>query len=92
MLLIFDPLRILTLPLVQHKRIVQQLSKQNIDWVERVPDSLFKQWDFWKEDMQLIFDINIPQWLGFEKQLNGRIDLNIFCDASSEAYGVLNIK
>ena len=37
--------------------------------------------------MQFISDINIPQWFGFEKQLGDRIELNIFCDASSEAYG-----
>ena len=37
--------------------------------------------------MQFISDINIPRWFGFEKQLGDRIELNIFCDASSEAYG-----
>ena len=39
--------------------------------------------------MQFISDINIPRWLGFEKQLSDRIELNIFCDASSEAYGAV---
>ena len=35
--------------------------------------------------MQFISDINIPRWFGFEKQLGDRTELNIFCDASSEA-------
>ena len=39
--------------------------------------------------MQFISDINTPQWFGFEKQLGDRIELDIFCDASSEAYGVV---
>ena len=39
--------------------------------------------------MQFISDINIPRWFGFEKQLGDRIELNIFCDASSEAYGAV---
>ena len=50
---------------------------------------LFKLWEFWKEDMQFISDINIPRWFGFEKQLHDRIELNVFCDASSEANGVV---
>ena len=33
-----------------------------------------------------MYDINIPRWFGFEKELDDRIDLNIFCDASSESY------
>ena len=39
--------------------------------------------------MQFISDINIPQRFGFEKRLGNRIELNIFCDASSEAYGAV---
>ena len=84
-----DLLGILTPCLLQPKRIVQQLWKQNIDWDEPIPNSLLKQWEFWKEDMQFISDINIPRWFGFEKQLGDRIELNIFCDASSEAYGAV---
>ena len=86
---ILDPLGILTLCLHQLKHIVQQLRKQNTGWDETIPNSLLKQWEFWKEDMQFISDINTPQWFGFEKQLGDRIELDIFCDASSEAYGVV---
>ena len=39
--------------------------------------------------MQFISDKNIPRWFGFEKQLGERIEINIFCDASSEAYGAV---
>ena len=45
--------------------------------------------EFWKEDMQFISDINIPQWFGFEKQLGDRIERNIFREASSEACGAV---
>ena len=55
----FNLLDILTPCLLQHKRIVQQLWKQNIDWDEPVPNSLLKQWEFWKEYMQFLSDINI---------------------------------
>ena len=79
---IFDPLDILTPCLLQPKRIVQQLWKQNIEWDEPIPNSLLKQWAFWKEDMQLYM-------IRFEKQLGDKIELNIFCDASSEAYGTV---
>ena len=65
------------------------MQKQNIDRDEPIPNSLLKQWEFWKEDMQIIFDIDIPRWFGFEKQLDDRIELNIFCDTSSEAYGTV---
>ena len=40
--------------------------------------------------MQFISDINILRWFGFEKQLSDRTEVNIFCDASSEAYGVVS--
>ena len=39
--------------------------------------------------MQFISDINIARCFGFEKQLSDRIELNIFCDSSSEAYGAV---
>ena len=48
---IFDLLGILTPCLLQPKRIVQQLWKQNVDQDEPIPNSLLKQWEFWKEDM-----------------------------------------
>ena len=86
---IFDPLGILTPCLLRPKRIVQQLRKQNIDWDEPIPNSSSKQWEFWKESMQFISDINIPRWFGFEKQLGDRIELDIFCEASSEGYGAV---
>ena len=86
---IFETLGILTPCLLQPKRIIQQLQKQNIDRDEPIPNSLLKQWEFWKEDMQIIFDIDIPRWFGFEKQLDDRIELNIFCDTCSEAYGTV---
>ena len=62
--------------------VVQQLWKQGIYWDKPIPNSLLKQ-----EDMQFIFDLNIPHWFGFEKQLGDRIEDSIFCDTSSEAYG-----
>ena len=68
---------------------MQQLLKQNIDWDEPIPNSLLKQREFWKEDLQFLFDINIPRWFGIEKQLDKRIELNIFCDAPSETYGAV---
>ena len=39
--------------------------------------------------MQFISNTNIPRWFGFEKHLDDRIVFNIFCDASSEAYGAV---
>ena len=79
---IFDLLGILTLCVFQPKCVVQQLCKQGIYWDKPIPNRLLKQ-----EDMQFIFDLNIPHWFGFEKQLGDRIEDNIFCDTSSEAYG-----
>ena len=39
--------------------------------------------------MQFISDISIPRRFGFEKQLGHRIELSMFCNASSEAYGAV---
>ena len=39
--------------------------------------------------MQFISHINIPRWYGIEKQIDNRIELNIFCDDSSETYGAV---
>ena len=44
---------------------------------------------FLEGSMQFISDINIARCSGFEKQLGDRIELNIFCDSSSEAYGAV---
>ena len=84
---IFDPLGILKLFLLQPKHIVLHLRKQNINWNNPIPNSLWKQWELFKEDIQFISDTNIPRWHRFTKQLVNRTDLNVFFDASSGAYG-----
>ena len=83
---IFDLLGIVSPCLLQPKRIVQQLWKQNIHWDEKISNNLLKQWGFCKKDIQFISDINIPRWFRFEKQLDDRTELKIFFDTSSEAY------
>ena len=75
MSLTFDSLGMPTSCHLQSKRIVQQLLKQNIDWDEPIPNSLLKQREFWKEDLQFIFDVNIPRWFGIKNNLTKELSL-----------------
>ena len=84
---VFDPLGILAPALLQGKLIVQQLWQLGIDWDSEVPSKEKKDWIEWKENIPNLSRIKLDRWLGFDR--NCSVQLHIFSDASSLAYGAV---
>ena len=85
---IFDPLGYLTPSILQAKLIIQNLWQQNIDWDENIPSVINRKWEQWKNELPNITSISFPRWFGFHTG-NITLELHIFCDASSIAYGAV---
>ena len=86
---IFDPLGVLTPSILEAKLIIQSLWRMHIDWDENLPPDIFNRFENWKRELNFIEQINIPRWLGYTGETNINTQLNIYCDASNAAYGVV---
>ena len=85
---IFDPLGILSPSLIEPKQIIQDLWKQNIDWDEQIPADILQRWQKWKSTLKKLESVKISRW--YYTSPNDTIELHIFSDASSIAYGAVS--
>ena len=86
---IYDPLGILTPVLLKPKKIIQDLWEKKIDWDETIPHQLLAQWNAWKQDLENITKILLNRWFGFHKENDNDVELYVFCDGSTIAYGAV---
>ena len=87
--IIYDPLGIVTPALLKPKKIIQDLWKKKIDWNETIPHELLAQWNAWKQDLENITKISLNRWLSFHREDDNNVELHVFCDASTIAYGAV---
>ena len=85
---IFDPLGILSPSLIEPKQIIQDLWKQNVDWDEQIPADILQRWQKWKGTLKKLESVKISRW--YHTSPNDTIELHIFSDASSIAYGAVS--
>lgn len=62
------------------------MCKLQIDWDEKVPDDILKQWNKYKELLPQIEKISIPRWTNLNSENKNSLSLLAFCDASEKAY------
>ena len=84
---VFDPLGWLAPTTIQAKILFQDLWKIQLDWDERLPDSILQNWERYQHNLIHIKNINIPRCLFtsavVSQQLHG------FSDASEKAYAAV---
>ena len=85
---IFDPLGILSPSILEAKLIIQSLWAENVGWGDQIPDCLEKSWSNWYQKLNEVTNVALPRWIGYDGK-SKYIELLIFSDASSVAYGVV---
>ena len=85
---IINPLGILTSSILKVKLIIRSLWVENLGRDDQIPDCLEKRRSNWYQKLNEITNVALPRWIGYGDK-NKYIELLIFCDASSVAYGVV---
>ncbi|KAK3726566.1 hypothetical protein QZH41_001952, partial [Actinostola sp. cb2023] len=85
---IYDPLGFIAPVVLTGKRILQELTRDKIDWDEPVPETLKIHWEKWKSSLPLLENLHIdrcykPHNFGTLKS----VELHHFSDASDKGYG-----
>ena len=85
---IFDPVGFLAPVLLEGKRILQDLCRENASWYDPVPDHLNIRWRNWRQDLSNLDNFEVqrcskPDTFGVTE----KIELHHFSDASATGYG-----
>lgn len=87
---IFDPLGWLSPLTIRAKLLFQRLWLVTMEWDDVVPDDILREWIKLQDDLQKIYQFDIPRWIG---NFQASIEIHGFCDASEKAYAaVLYVK
>ena len=79
---IFDPLGFHSPLTAKGKMLMQKLWKEKCDWNEEIPESIEKEVSQWMESAR--HGLKVPRYVGSKIQ-----EVNIFCDASEDAYAAV---
>ncbi|XP_043213502.1 uncharacterized protein LOC122377501 isoform X2 [Amphibalanus amphitrite] len=90
----YDPLGLVAPCVVRARMVVQKLHRLGGSWDEEVPESLRREWEEWLRDLSHLSLLKIPRCLsplGLDAALaaGDKIQLHLFADASTSAYGVV---
>lgn len=84
MMMIYDPLGLISPLLVYVKILLQDIWRSKIDWDQVVDNNQFEKWMKWTNVLVKIQDIKIPRCHFGEKFKS--LELHVFVDASDSAY------
>ena len=75
--------------MLEAKLIVQQLWKISLDWDEEIPFNFKNCWLKCLQTLKNIEKVKLPRWHGFSFKNIKNIELHVYADASSYAYGTV---
>ena len=85
---LFDPLGLVSPFTIRARMMVQAMWSAGLTWDERLPDELAKPALGWLKEIPDLAKIKVPRCLKELEQVAGS-QLNVFTDASQEAYGAV---
>jgi hypothetical protein len=86
---IYDIMGLIAFFVVRGKILLQRAWKLKLDWDDRIPPDLLKDWREWLADIENVAKLKIPRtYCNLDSIANAdSIQLHIFCDAGAEAFG-----
>ena len=86
----FDPVGMLAPCMLGGKQILQKLTVMGIDWDDKIPEAVSKEWCKWVKFMRDYSEFSIPRYCFANRhdyEINDKIvyELHGFCDASNSA-------
>lgn len=85
---IYDPLGIVAPFVLPAKLLLQELCRMGFDWDDQLPNAMVEAWDQIRESLSQIALVRLKRSL--PSKGDGRsIQMHVFADASSEAYGAV---
>ena len=84
--MVFDPLGLCSPVLVKGKLLIQSAWQLNVKWDDELPTNFHDQWADLQTEFEKLPHINFPRSTANSQQ---EYSLNIFCDASTKAYGAV---
>ncbi|KAG5673272.1 hypothetical protein PVAND_003333 [Polypedilum vanderplanki] len=88
---IYDVFGFLAHFVIRGKIILQRCWKKKLDWDDKVPDEIGKPWKEWINEFEKVSKLKIPRMFAELNSISeaDNIQLHVFCDAGSEAFGTV---
>lgn len=86
---IWDPMGFLAPYVVRAKMMVQELWTLKLSWDEQLPKDFLSRWRRWMDELKCLQEVKIPRPLLSRYECPSEFSLQVFCDASEKAYGVV---
>jgi hypothetical protein len=82
---LFDPLGLVSPFTVRGRMLVQELTRLNLGWDEKIPEHIAQQWAEWLDELAAVSEFKIARCITPAGAVE--FQLHHFGDASSKAYG-----
>lgn len=83
---IFDPLGLISHYLIRGRIVLQDIWREGTDWDEQISAASHTQWQEFVQELPNIEKIRIPRRYASIEPSDSRVSLNIFVDASEQAF------
>ena len=84
---VFDPMGLIAPIMLPCKLFIQTLWQNDQKWDEPLTEDQIQKWLILKQELMKLGQVKIPRYLGTNVQLGVPLELHVFTDASSKAYG-----
>ncbi|GFS41146.1 uncharacterized protein TNIN_66531 [Trichonephila inaurata madagascariensis] len=91
---IFDPIGFLGSFALRIKYLMQKVWLLDVEWDESLPDDINSLWADWCEEVPQLTDFSIPRCYFSDLLVNNfkTLELHLFSDASTKAYGTVSYR
>ena len=85
---VFDPLGFAAPVLLRAKLSLRELCRLELNWYEPIPEQLAIRWRKWISNLTCLSELKVDRYFSDFEEAD-QIELQIFCDASEDGYGVV---